>query len=148
MQPDGLNMRKVNKLFGGQQPKMRPSKLEDKSCFGPYHTKAFKLQLGGTQNMVFGPTDTGPFYFNAVQREIRRFDEKTGKMIKKSYTKDKIDTDVEGYEYPQPHRSINIDNLRFNCFTLRKDSVLVKVFDTKEDPKGEKTCQRIIIQTL
>jgi hypothetical protein len=44
MQPDGLNMRKVNKLFGGQQPKMHPSKLVDKGCFGHHHTKTYNLQ--------------------------------------------------------------------------------------------------------
>ena len=36
-------------------------------------------------------------------------------------------------------RSINIDNLSFNCFTLGKDSIIIKFWDTKKDQKGEKT---------
>ena len=36
-------------------------------------------------------------------------------------------------------RSINIDNLRFNCLSLGKDSLVVKYWDTKKDKKGEKT---------
>lgn len=36
-------------------------------------------------------------------------------------------------------RSINIDNLRFNCFAIGTDSLVVKYWDTKKDKKGEKT---------
>ena len=36
-------------------------------------------------------------------------------------------------------RSINIDNLRFNCFSIGKDSIVVKYWDTKKDKKGDKT---------
>jgi hypothetical protein len=36
-------------------------------------------------------------------------------------------------------RSINIDNLCFNCFSVGKDSLVVKFWDSKKDKKGEKT---------
>ena len=40
-------------------------------------------------------------------------------------------------------RSINIDNLRFNCFAIGTDSLVVKYWDTKKDKKGEKTSPKI-----
>ena len=40
--PDGLNAKKMNSRFGGKQPKIRDSKLEDKDCFGQ-HPKTIKL---------------------------------------------------------------------------------------------------------
>ena len=36
-------------------------------------------------------------------------------------------------------RSININNLTFNCFSLGKDSIIIEYWDTKQDKKGEKT---------
>ena len=36
-------------------------------------------------------------------------------------------------------RSVNIDNLTFNCFSLGKDSIVIEYWDTKKDKKGEKT---------
>lgn len=36
-------------------------------------------------------------------------------------------------------RSINIDNLRFNCFSVGKDSIIIKFFDSKKDKEGKKT---------
>ena len=36
-------------------------------------------------------------------------------------------------------RSINIDNLRFNCLSIGKDSLVIKYWDTKKDKSGEKT---------
>ena len=36
-------------------------------------------------------------------------------------------------------RSINISNLRFNSFSIGKDSIAVKYWDTKKDKTGEKT---------
>ena len=43
-------------------------------------------------------------------------------------------------------RSINIDNLRFNCLSLGKDSLVVKYWDTKKDKKGEKHPQKTVMQ--
>ena len=36
-------------------------------------------------------------------------------------------------------RSVNIDNLRFNCFSLGTDSIVVGYWDTKKDKKGKNT---------
>ena len=39
-------------------------------------------------------------------------------------------------------RSINIDGLRWNMLSMGKDSIIVKYFDTKADPKGEKATEK------
>jgi hypothetical protein len=36
-------------------------------------------------------------------------------------------------------KSISIGNLRFNCVSLGKDSIIIKIWDSKKDKKGEKT---------
>ena len=36
-------------------------------------------------------------------------------------------------------RSINIDNLQFNCFALGADSIIIQYWDTKKDKAGENT---------
>ena len=36
-------------------------------------------------------------------------------------------------------RSVNIDNLRFNCFSLGTDSIVIEYWDTKKDQKGKNT---------
>jgi hypothetical protein len=90
MQPEGLNAKRINKNFGGKQPRMRSSKLTDKRCFGPYHNDAFKLQLGDTQHMNFTNLDTGPFYFTKNEKEDRKIDGQTGRCRKRPILKDKL----------------------------------------------------------
>jgi hypothetical protein len=116
MQPDGLNMRKMNKLFGGQQPKMRPSTLMDKGCFGPHHTEAYKLQPGDTQSMVFESTDPGPFYLDTIQKEKRRLDEKTGKMITKVIPKTRLIQMLKDMNILNPVG--NLKHLQAQCSAL------------------------------
>jgi hypothetical protein len=90
MQPNGLNLRKVRKNYGGRQPKMRESKNVDRSCFGPYHTKHFNLQPNGTQSMVFNPSDSGPFYMSVEDRERKKYDIHTGRYATKHILKVKL----------------------------------------------------------
>jgi hypothetical protein len=81
MQPRGLNISKISKNYGGKQPIMRDSIINDVTCFGPYHNKTYPLQLNGTQVMTFTEEDEGPFYLTPEQREKRKYDICTGKMI-------------------------------------------------------------------
>jgi hypothetical protein len=90
MQPEGLNTKRINKNFGGKQPMMRPSKLTNKHCFGPYHNKTFKLQLGDTQHMNFTDLDMGPFYFTKKEKEDRKLDGQTGKYCKRPILKENL----------------------------------------------------------
>ena len=87
LQPNGLSSVRINKNFGGKQPKMRSSKLTDVSLFGPYHSPAYKLQLGDTQSMVFIDGDIGPFYLSEEERRKRMFDVSTGEMSEKKILK-------------------------------------------------------------
>ena len=50
MQPNGLNMNKINVRFAGKQPKMRSSKLETDN-FGLFHTAKYALQPGIIEHM-------------------------------------------------------------------------------------------------
>jgi hypothetical protein len=59
---DDLNIEQMNKAFGGNQPKMRETKIKEaKGCLGPYHTPD-TLQSRDIQSMGFQPTDSGPFW--------------------------------------------------------------------------------------
>jgi hypothetical protein len=64
LQPDGLNINKVNKYYGGKQAMMRDSVLDTAECFGPYHDENYNLQIGSTQRMVYTELDPGPFYMD------------------------------------------------------------------------------------
>jgi hypothetical protein len=56
--PDGLSLPKVNKSFGGAQPKMRKSKIETEEFLGPFEAI---LKVRDYQHMVFQEGDWGPF---------------------------------------------------------------------------------------
>jgi hypothetical protein len=116
MQPDGLNIRKVNKMFGGQQPKMRQSELTSKSCFGPYHTSDHALQLGDKQTMTFSSTDIGPFYFTPVEREKRKFDKDTGKTTTKVHTRSTLIKMLKDAKILNPTGSLK--HLQAQCMSL------------------------------
>jgi hypothetical protein len=90
MQPRGLNISKISKNYGGKQPMMRDSTITDTTCFGPYHNRTYPLQLNGTQVMTFTDKDEGPFYLTPEQRERRKYDICTGKMIEKYYVKSRL----------------------------------------------------------
>jgi hypothetical protein len=90
MQPRGLNISKISKNYGGKQPLMRDSTIDDATCFGPYHDMTYPLQLNGKQVMTFTEEDKGPFYLTPEQREKRKYDICTGKMIEKYYVKSRL----------------------------------------------------------
>ena len=63
--PDGLSINKMNKVYGGEQPKMRELKILSKELLGKHiHDEA--LKVGDTQQMVFSKGDDGPFYLSNV----------------------------------------------------------------------------------
>ncbi len=71
---DGLNVEQMNKTFGGNQPKMRETKIkETKGYLGPY-LHPDMLRPGDIQSMVFGPTDSSPFWMSPEEKEKRRYD--------------------------------------------------------------------------
>jgi hypothetical protein len=94
-QPDGLSVPKVNKSFGGAQPKMRKSKIESKEFLGPYKVIH---QVGDYQHMVFENGDTGPFYLSDNDQEALKFDCETGEMTTKKRRKDALENDLRAKE--------------------------------------------------
>ena len=52
LQPDGLNINKISKTYGGKQPIMRDSLLTT-DLLRPYHNKDYPLQVGMKQCMQF-----------------------------------------------------------------------------------------------
>jgi hypothetical protein len=89
-QPNGLNANRVSKNFGGVQPKMRNTKLTDTNCFGSFHSRTYKHQLGDVQEMVFKESDEGPITLSPEEREKRKYDKKTGKTRSKPIKKEKL----------------------------------------------------------
>jgi hypothetical protein len=68
--PDGLNVKEMNKLFGGKQRKIHDSDLTN-GCTGKYSPR---LQSGCTQSFIFKAEDDGPFYLHEVERTRLRND--------------------------------------------------------------------------
>jgi hypothetical protein len=68
----GLDASHMNYGFGGSQPTMRNSKIDDRDGFlGPYD---LILRVGMEQTMRFSPTDVGPFWVTATEKKERRLD--------------------------------------------------------------------------
>ena len=63
--PDGLNMKEMNKLFGGEQRTMHDSDLTD-GCIGIYNPR---LQIGSKQSFIFKTKDDGPFYLHETSEQ-------------------------------------------------------------------------------
>ena len=71
--PDALKADSIRKYYGGKQPSMRNSVIEDESFLGPHHHQS-KLKVGQTQHMNFTQSDEGPFYLTPQQRHEHQHD--------------------------------------------------------------------------
>ncbi len=89
--PDGLSVPKVNKSFGGAQPKMRKSKMETEEFLGPFPTI---LEVGGYQHMVFQDSDSGPWYKSEAEWLASKFDRQTGDSRTKIRKKEAMEIDL------------------------------------------------------
>jgi hypothetical protein len=84
---DGLNVNVMNFGWGGKQPYMRPSQLTDGSIGHRQHPHQY--QYGHTQSFHFDlpkEEERGPWYLSDDEREARKYDRLTGKMISKEKT--------------------------------------------------------------
>ena len=64
---DGLNVKNMNKSYGGNKPKLRDTYIaQEKGFLGSY---MHKLQPGDTQRLVFSPSDDGPFWMSREEQE-------------------------------------------------------------------------------
>jgi hypothetical protein len=84
---DGLNVNVMNFGWGGNQLYMRPSQLTDGSTGHRQH--AHRYQDGHTQSFHFDlprEEERGPWYLSDKEREARKYNRPTGKMITKEMT--------------------------------------------------------------
>ena len=75
LSPDALSPTQIRKEFGGKQPFMRLSVIENELFLGPYFHHN-KLQVSNTEIMTFQESDEDSFYLNKREREReeRQFD--------------------------------------------------------------------------
>ena len=71
LRPDGLSVTNVSKYFGGKQPRMRDSRIADRSYLGPYECP-HRLNVNDVQHMNFSSEDSGPFYLTQDKRDQKR----------------------------------------------------------------------------
>ena len=75
--PDGLNVNKISKYYGGKQPLMRDSEILTEDFLGPFeHDK--KLKVGDVQKMSWIGEDDGPYYMNDSMKEDKKHDKSDG----------------------------------------------------------------------
>jgi hypothetical protein len=84
---DGLNVNVMNFGWGGKQPYMRPSQLTDGSIGHRQHPHQY--QDGHTRSFHFDlprEEEREPWYLSDEEREARKYNRPTGKMITKEKT--------------------------------------------------------------
>jgi hypothetical protein len=87
MPDDALKVDGMNKGYGGEQNRMKPSTIDSSDGFlGPYHHDR-KLKVGDVQHMHFCPCDEGPYWMTAEERERSRKDKYKPSRKPKEYTK-------------------------------------------------------------
>ena len=96
LRPNGLNLNKIGIRYGGKQPIMRNSLLNEKTYFGPYHNSEYTLQPGMHQTMQFNTDDTGPCYLTEEERLVQRLDRDSGVKKTKFATKDELKLLLKG----------------------------------------------------
>jgi hypothetical protein len=70
---NGLDVKRMNKEFGGAQHDMRASTIME-SVLGEYANGGNRLEAEASQLMNFAEGDIGPYYYSEAERELRRSD--------------------------------------------------------------------------
>ena len=86
LQPNGLNLNKIQVRHGGKQPKMRDSVLTH-DLLGPFPSI---YKPGDNQSMQYTDPDPGPCYFDTTMRIGHAYDRPTGKLRTKKIIKLKL----------------------------------------------------------
>ena len=89
LSPDALSASAIRKGFGGSQPFMKNSVIEDESYLGPFDHPT-KLKVGDIQTMSFSIDDPGPFYLSDEERKKQMFDKILGSKERKMNKPDLI----------------------------------------------------------
>ena len=89
LRPDGLNVNRISKYYGGKQPMMRDTTIKDETYLGPYdHDK--KLKVGDTQVMTWISDDVGPYYMSESMKERKKLDKTDGGVKEVDLTVDEM----------------------------------------------------------
>jgi hypothetical protein len=86
---DGLNAANMGKSFEGTQAKLQDTHIkEEKGYLGPFPSI---LKVSDVQQMIFDPTDDGPFWVDAGTQGKKRNDVLvSGRQKKREYIKDEL----------------------------------------------------------
>jgi hypothetical protein len=107
-----LDARRMTKGFGGAQPRLRDSTIEQEEGYLGPHEKT--LAVGSIQQFQFPATppnpltDSGPLYLSPVERIAKQYERGTGKRRRVAKTKEQLKTDLEalGVVLPRgPHHT-------------------------------------------
>jgi hypothetical protein len=90
MPEDALKVEGMNKGFGGEQNKMKPSKIKSVEGYLGQHEHACKLSVGDVQHMIFRPCDEGPYWMSPNEQEKTRKDLYGTTIKQKEYTKPQL----------------------------------------------------------
>ena len=115
LQPNGLNINKINVRHAGKQPTMRDSTLTS-DLFGPYHTSSYQLQPGMVQSMQYQETDLGPCYVPPLDRLKNKYDVHIGRTRSRNLVKSELVKNLQdaGIEKPTGCRK----SLQEQCLKL------------------------------
>ena len=87
--PDGLNVNKVSKYYGGKQPSMRDSEIQNDSYLGPYNHPRI-LRVGEVQKMTWTDNGEGLYYMSNEMRQEKKIDKSEGKTREVDLTVDEM----------------------------------------------------------
>jgi hypothetical protein len=77
---DGLSVGNMRVNWGGKQNRVRDTEIKEVAGYLSPHTP--KLQVGSIQKMIFQEDEDGPYYLTPSNRELHRYDEVKGRMVK------------------------------------------------------------------
>jgi hypothetical protein len=87
-----LDAKVLNVGYGGSQPVQNPSLIAGVEGFLGDHAQ--QLQVGDTQHFIFQDGDTGPYFLTEAQRNEKKFDTPTGRLLSKKKTKKELATEL------------------------------------------------------
>ena len=108
LRPDGLNVSRMNKYYGGNKTQMRNTTIKNSTYLGPFiHDN--KLQVGDVQSMNFQNNDEGPFYLTKEEKLMKKFDREIGPEINKPKSKHTLMNEIRDRsgEYQNIRRTLS-----------------------------------------
>ena len=113
LQPDGLNINKISKYYGGKEPNIRDGEIMNKNYFGPFkHDKLLKVR--DVQELTWTDDQKGPYYMTSAMKEMKKFDKSEGKTREVDLTVEELVSSLRGM-------GVNIKGKKDNMVKLCKN---------------------------